>query len=47
MLRLMPASWQIQKSKIACVTAAMDNMVMVAGEIKTQAKQDYEEVIRG
>ena len=35
------------KSKVACETATNDNMVMVAGEIKTQAKLDYEKVIRG
>merc|ERR1712241_1460946 len=35
------------KSKVACETATKDNMVMVAGEITTQAKIDYEKVIRG
>jgi len=35
------------KSEVACVTATKDNMVMVAGEIMTQAKIDYEEVVRG
>jgi len=35
------------KSKVACETATKDNMVMVAGEITTQAKLDYEKVIRG
>merc|ERR1712217_24468 len=35
------------KSKVACETAAKDNMVMVAGEITTQAKMDYEKVVRG
>jgi len=35
------------KSKVACETATKDNMVMVAGEITTQAKMDYEKVVRG
>jgi len=35
------------KSKVACETATKDNMVMVAGEITTQAKIDYPEVVRG
>merc|ERR1712170_335111 len=35
------------KSKVACGTATKDNMVMVAGEITTQAKIDYEKVVRG
>merc|ERR1711881_221904 len=35
------------KSKVACETATKDNMVMVAGEITTQAKMDYEKVLRG
>merc|ERR1739838_920868 len=35
------------KSKVACETATKDNMVMVAGEITTQAKLDYEAVVRG
>lgn len=34
-------------SKVACETATKDNMVMVAGEITTLAKIDYEEVVRG
>merc|ERR1712045_7611 len=34
------------KSKVACETATKDNMVMVAGEITTQAKLDYEKVVR-
>lgn len=34
-------------SKVACETATKDNMVMVAGEITTQAKIDYEKVVRG
>jgi len=35
------------KSQVACETATKDNMVMVAGEITTQAKIDYEKVVRG
>merc|ERR1712048_764638 len=35
------------KSKVACETATKDSMVMVAGEITTQAKTDYEKVVRG
>merc|ERR1711992_289204 len=35
------------KSKVACETATKDNMVMVAGEITTQSKIDYEKVVRG
>merc|ERR1711865_877439 len=34
------------KSKVACETATKDNMVMVAGEITTQSKVDYEAVVR-
>merc|ERR1711957_263192 len=34
------------KCKVACETATKDNMVMVAGEITTQAKIDYEQVVR-
>merc|ERR1711953_1015173 len=34
------------KSKVAGETATKDNMVMVAGEITTQAKIDYEQVVR-
>jgi len=33
-------------SKVACETCTKDNMVMVAGEITTQAKIDYEAVVR-
>jgi len=35
------------KSKVACETCTKDNMVMVAGEITTQAKLDYDKVVRG
>jgi len=35
------------KSKVACETATKDNMVMVAGEITTLTKIDYEKVVRG
>jgi len=35
------------KSKVACETVTKDNMVMVAGEITTQAKIDYEKTVRG
>merc|ERR1712241_1632559 len=35
------------KRKVACETATKDNMVMVAGEITTQTKIDYEKVVRG
>merc|ERR1711908_105789 len=35
------------KSKVACEMATKDNMVMVAGEITTQTKVDYEKVVRG
>merc|ERR1712091_772391 len=35
------------KSKVACETATKDNMVSVMGEITTQAKIDYEKVVRG
>jgi len=34
------------KSKVACETATKDNMVMVFGEITTQAKLDYDTVVR-
>merc|ERR1712076_353419 len=34
------------KSKVACETATKDNMVMVAGEITTQAKVYYDKVVR-
>merc|ERR1712159_620984 len=33
------------KSKVACETATKDNMVMVAGEITTEAKLDYEQIV--
>jgi len=35
------------KSKVACETATKDNMIMVAGEITTQTKIDYDQVVRG
>merc|ERR1712217_561503 len=35
------------KCKVACETATKDNMVMIAGEITTQTKIDYEKVVRG
>merc|ERR1712217_179001 len=35
------------KSKVACETATKDNMVMVAGEITTQTKIDYDKGVRG
>merc|ERR1719498_2264815 len=35
------------RSKVACETATKDNMVMVAGEITTQTKINYDEVVRG
>jgi len=38
---------QDPKSKVACETATKDNMVMLAGEITTQARIDYEQVVRG
>merc|ERR1711966_580071 len=34
------------QSKVACETATKDNMVMVAGEITTQAKLDYDAIVR-
>jgi len=35
------------KSKVACETATKDNMIMVAGEITTEAKLDYDKIVRG
>jgi len=35
------------KSKVACETVTKDNMVMVAGEITTEAKLDYDKIVRG
>jgi len=35
------------KSKVACETATKDNMIMIAGEITTEAKLDYEKIVRG
>jgi len=34
------------KSKVACETACKDNMVMVLGEITTQANLDYDQIVR-
>jgi len=34
------------KSKVACETATKDNMVMVLGEITTEAKLDYDAIVR-
>merc|ERR1711959_627104 len=34
------------KSKVACESATKDNMVMVFGEITTQAKLDYDTIVR-
>ena len=45
---ILDACWtDDRKSKVACETATKDNMVMVAGEISTQAKLDYEKIVRG
>merc|ERR1712086_490444 len=33
-------------SKVACETATKDNMVMVFGEITTQAALDYDKIVR-
>merc|ERR1712242_168162 len=35
------------KSKVACETVTKDNMVAVMGEITTQAKLDYDTIVRG
>merc|ERR1711981_1086847 len=35
------------RCKVACESASKDNMVMVFGEITTQAKLDYDKVVRG
>jgi len=35
------------KSKVACETATKDNMVAVMGEITTEAKLDYDKIVRG
>merc|ERR1719148_670599 len=35
------------KSKVACETVTKDNMIMVAGEITTEAKLDYDAIVRG
>merc|ERR1711959_864446 len=35
------------KSKVACETATKDNMIAVMGEISTQAKLDYDQIVRG
>jgi len=34
------------RSKVACETACKDNMVMVLGEITTEAKLDYDAIVR-
>jgi len=35
------------QSKVACESAAKDNMIMVAGEVTSSAKLDYDAVVRG
>merc|ERR1711966_277444 len=35
------------QSKVACETVTKDNMAMVAGEITTEAKLDYDKIVRG
>ena len=35
------------KSKVGCETATKDNMIMVACEITTQTKIDYDKIVRG
>src|SRR6201995_379681 len=37
---------QDPKSRVACETLVKSNMVVIAGEITTQAKLDYEKICR-